>query len=37
MRGMNMNEEGLEVNDTFDTSTMANMLRIALNHLVQVD
>ena len=30
-----MNEEGLEVNDTFDTSTMANMLRIALNHLVQ--
>lgn len=30
-----MNEEGLEVKDTFDTSTMANMLRIALNHLVQ--
>ena len=30
-----MNEEGLEVSDTFDTSTMANMLRIALNHLVQ--
>ena len=30
-----MDEEGLEVNDSFDTSTMANMLRIALNHLVQ--
>ena len=30
-----MDEEGLEVNDTFDTSMMANMLRIALNHLVQ--
>ena len=30
-----MNEEGLEVSDTFDSSMMANMLRIALNHLVQ--
>ncbi|MAR94027.1 MAG: hypothetical protein CMA45_03005 [Euryarchaeota archaeon] len=30
-----MNEEGLEVSDTFDPSMMANMLRIALNHLVQ--
>ena len=30
-----MNEEGLEVSETVDTSMMANMLRIALNHLVQ--
>ncbi len=30
-----MDEEGLEVKDAFDASTMANMLRIALNHLVQ--
>jgi CheY-like chemotaxis protein len=30
-----MEEEGLEVKDAFDSSTMANMLRIALNHLVQ--
>lgn len=30
-----MDEEGLEVKDEFDTSVMANMLRIALNHLVK--
>ena len=30
-----MNEEGLEVDDTFDPSMMANLLRIALNHLVK--
>ena len=30
-----MDEEGLEVNEMFDSSTMAAMLRIALNHLVQ--
>ena len=30
-----MDEEGLEVQDTFDPSTMAAMLRIALNQLVQ--
>ena len=30
-----MDEEGLEVSDTFDPAMMANMLRIALNHLVQ--
>jgi hypothetical protein len=30
-----MDEEGLEVNEMFDSSTMAAMLRIALNNLVQ--
>lgn len=30
-----MDEEGLEVQETFDPSTMAAMLRIALNQLVQ--
>jgi len=30
-----MDEEGLEVKDEFDPAVMANMLRIALNHLVK--
>ncbi len=30
-----MDEEGLDVKDEFDPSVMANMLRIALNHLVK--
>ena len=30
-----MDEEGIEVQDMFDPSTMAAMLRIALNNLVQ--
>ena len=30
-----MDEEGIEVQEMFDPSTMAAMLRIALNNLVQ--